>query len=112
MSYDELHHEIGQIKGRLESLEIDMKSMSQLKDDVRFIKDRTVLRDEQISSLHSSNLRIEMLLRGDYGSEGLVQKFAKIEGKVSEHDKKMIWAMAAFTTLAAIFQLLSKVIFK
>lgn len=89
--------------------------MSQVKDDVKFIKDRSVIRDEQMSifqsqmtAMQSSSLRIEMLLRGDYGSEGLVQQMASVKGQVSEHDKKLVWAAAAIATVGVIFEILMK----
>ena len=110
MSYDDLNDKIVKIETRLFSLESEVKTMNQLKDDVRFIKDKSIIREEQMSSLASSNLRIEMLLRGDYGADGLIQQFATLKGQVSEHDKKLVWFAASMVTILGGIELIFKVL--
>lgn len=119
MSYDELHHKIGQIESRLQLLEGEMKHMSQVKDDVKFIKDRSLIRDDQMTvfqsqmtSMQNSNIRIEMLLKGDYGSTGLVKRLSDVEDKSDASDKKIIWATASFVTIAVAFEFVMKFLSK
>lgn len=80
----------------------EQQAMQAIKDDIAEIKKLAEHRDLQIQDIKFGIQRVEALLKGEFGSLGLVTRVENAEKAINNFGSKIVW-ISGFAAGASIF---------